>query len=190
MIFPEQISGFSRVEYLSVFVAILYSFAVAEFFFGWTRMLRNRESLTFSFNHIVFTVIYFWILLLNWYTLWMRIEFISRGFIFFIMTIIPITVNFLTVVFMFPDFEKVKDLKEYFEKNFNVIIILFAVYISMNVLSELYIGVYVLETIVMRVINASFMVLIATFNLKKLRIPLMIFLIIGILIGSYKLAFV
>ena len=172
MLFPEQVSGFSRVEYLSVFITLLYAFGVAEFFFGWTRMLRNRDSITFNFDHIVFTAIYFWILLLNWYTLWMRIEFISKGFIFFTITIIPILVNFLVSVFMFPDFDKVKNLKEYFEKNFNTIIILFAIYISMNVLIELYIEVYVLETVIMRVINASFMIIIVVFNLKKLRIIL------------------
>src|SRR4051812_10813211 len=125
MIFPDQVSGFSRVEYLSVFVALLYAFAVAEFFFGWTRMLRNRDSLIFSVDHLVFTGIYFWILLLNWYTLWMRIEFIAKGFVFFVISIIPIMVNFVAAVFIFPDLDKEKNLKEYFDKSFNTIIVLF-----------------------------------------------------------------
>jgi hypothetical protein len=190
MLFPEQVSGFSRVEYLSVFIALLYAFAVAEFFFGWTRMMRNRDTLTFSVDHIAFTIIYFWILLLNWYTLWMRIEYISKGFIFFTISIVPIMVNFMTAVFIFPDFDKVKNLKEYYDNNFNNIIILFAVYISMNVLIELYIGVYIWETILHRVINAALMLTIALLNLKKLRRPLLAFLILGILMGSIKLAFV
>ncbi|HVD97716.1 MAG TPA: hypothetical protein VNB90_05885 [Cytophagaceae bacterium] len=190
MLFPDQVSGFSRVEYLSVFIALLYAFAVAEFFFGWTRMLRNRDGLTFSVDHLVFTGIYFWILLLNWYTLWMRIEYISKGFVFFTISIIPIMVNFLTAVFIFPDFDKVKDLNEYFDKNFNTIMILFAVYITMNVLIELYIGVYIWETILHRVINALLMLTVAVFNLKKLRRPLMAFLIFGIVMGTVKLAFI
>jgi hypothetical protein len=190
MIFPEQVSGFSRVEYLSVFVALLYAFAVAEFFFGWTRMLRNRDSLKYSIDHLVFTGIYFWILLINWYTLWMRIEYISRGFVFFVISIIPIMVNFIVAVFIFPDFDKVKDLKEYFDKNFNLIIILFAIYILMNVAIELFIGVYIAETIIHRVINGTLMLTIALLNLRRLRRPMMAFLFIGLMIGSFKLAFV
>lgn len=153
-------------------------------------MLRNRDTLIFSIDHLVFTGIYFWLLLINWYALWMKIEYLSKGFVFFTISIIPIMVNFLAAVFMFPDFDKVKDLKEYFDKNFNIIIILFAVYISMNVVFELFAGVYIIETIVQRVVNASLMFIVALFNLKKLRRILMAFLIFGILVGSIKLAFV
>jgi hypothetical protein len=190
MHFPEQISGFSRVEYLSVFVALLYAFGVAEFFFGWTRMLRARDSMKFSVDHIVFTMIYFWILIINWYTLWMRIEFISKGFIFFVMSIVPIMVNFLTAVFLFPDFDKEKDMEAYFDKNFNITIITFAVYISMNVFIELFVGIEFNETMIIRLINATLGLTVAVFNFKKLRKPLLVFFALGILAGSIKLAYV
>ncbi len=190
MNFPTQIDGFSRVEYLSVFIALLYAFGVAEFFFGWTRMLRTRDSLKFSVDHIVFTGIYFWILIINWYTLWIRIGYISQGFYYFLLSIVPILVNFLTSVFLFPDFDKVKDLEEYFDKNFNIIIICFASYISLNVFIEIFFGIAFNETFVIRLVNAGLALIVVFFNLKKFRRPLLAFFIIGILMGSYKLAFV
>ncbi len=192
MNFPDQINGFSRVEYLSVFVALLYAFSVAEFFFGWSRMLRNRDSITFSADHLIFTGIYFWILIINWYTLWPRIVYLSEGFLYFIITILPVIIIFLTSVFLFPDFDKIKDLKEYFDKHFNTIIFLFTAFILSNVIISLSFGEVPItdETIIIRIINSTLMLTVAIFDLKRFRRPLLAFLILGLGIGSFKLAFV
>jgi hypothetical protein len=192
MNFPDQINGFSRVEYLSVFVALLYAFSVAEFFFGWSRMLRNRDSIKFSVDHLIFTGINFWILIINWYTLWPRIEYLNKGFLYFIVTILPVIIIFLTSVFIFPDFDKVKDLKEYFEKHFNTIILFFAAFIISNVVIGLSFGEFPIteETVIIRIINFTLMIIVAIFDLKRLRRPLLAFLILGLAMGTYKLAFV
>src|SRR5688500_8980495 len=103
--FPDQINGFSRVEYLSVFLALLYAFAIAEFLTGWGKMLRQRESITFSTHHLIWTFVFFWGLVLNWYILWLRIVFIDKGFLYFILMLLPIILVFFSTVFLFPDFE-------------------------------------------------------------------------------------
>jgi hypothetical protein len=190
--FPEQIHGFSRVEYLSVFVSLLYAFSVAEFFSGWSRMLRNRDSLIICPDHLTFTGIYFWILIINWYSLWPRIEFLNEGFLYFVLTLLPIVITYMASVFIFPDFDKIKDLNAYFDKNFNMIIYLATAFIWSNIIIGLFLGemAFLSKTVIIRIINGSLMLIVAYFNLKKLRRPLLIFLILGLLIGSIQMAFV
>lgn len=122
--FDSHVNGFARVEYLSVFVALLYAFAVAEYFVGWAKMLRNREEITFCPDHLSFTLIAFWILIINWYTLWSQIKYIDQGFFYFILTLVRIILTYLSSVFLFPDLDKHKDLKIYFDKNFKIITVL------------------------------------------------------------------
>jgi hypothetical protein len=40
MEFADSVSGFSRIEYLSVFKAMMYTVVVSEFFIGWKYLQR------------------------------------------------------------------------------------------------------------------------------------------------------
>ena len=53
---PYEIHGLTKVDYLTGFVSLLYAFSVSEFFIGWSKMLRNRQSIIFSTDHILFSM--------------------------------------------------------------------------------------------------------------------------------------
>ena len=189
--FPDQFGGYSRIEYLSVFISFLYALAISEFFAGWSRMLRNRSNLILSIDHIVYTILFFWILILNWYSLWGRMPFLGSGFLYFILIIVPIALSYFAAVLMFPDPDKESDLQNYFDRNFKII----GINLSFFILVNMFVGLWMKEeTLVIgtifKSVNATLIFVVAFFGLKKLRLLIAAIIGINLLIVSIRFAFI
>ena len=190
MKFLDEVLGYSRIEYLSVFISFLYAFIVAEFFTGWARMLRSRNSLNFSFSHTFYTILFFWILILNWYSLWTQMELLSKGFLYFILICIPITLAYFAAVLMFPDLDKTTNLDSYFHENFKAIGLTTSIFILLNLVIAIGVGsVEVLSaTTLIRSLIGLLILSISILNLRSLILPVGILIAIGLIIGSIKMA--
>jgi hypothetical protein len=123
--------------------------------------------------------------------LWPRVAYLNDGFLYLILTIIPILIVYVTSVFIFPDLEKVTDLEEYNNKAFNKMFYCCALYVSVNIFIGIGIGEYTLisKTVLLRLFNCLLMVSVAFFDLKKLIRPLMFWMALGLTIGSAEYAF-
>ena len=190
-IFPDQFNGYSRIEYLSVFISFLYALAISEFFVGWSRMVRNRSNLKFSTDHIIYTILFFWILIVNWYALWGRMPLLGSGFLYFILIIVPIALSYFAAVLMFPDLDKGADLQSYFDRNFKIIGINLSLFLLINTL----VGIWIKEDILFlatigRSVNAVLIFVVALFDLKKLRRVAAALMGLVLLIGSIRMAFI
>lgn len=135
-VIPNQFNGFSRIEYLSVFVALLYGFVVAEFFLGWSKMFRKREQILFSYEHIAWTTIFFFVIVLNYYTMWFRISYLEMGFFYYLLVFVPILIFYFAAIYLFPEFDGITelDLKSYFIKSNKSIIALMSLYFTLNLI--------------------------------------------------------
>lgn len=189
--FPDQFNGYSRIEFMSIFISFLYAFVISEFFVGWSRMIRNRDSIIFSLDQIAYSILFFWTLILNWWSLWVRMEFLGQGFYYFILIIIPIAMSYVVTVLLFPDLDKETDLNSYFDRNFRTIGISWAAF----VLTYLLVGILMHEKvggtiIFFRAFIGIFIFIIAFFNLKKLRRLCALIVFLLLLIGSLNIAFV
>src|SRR4051812_7211747 len=102
---PDQFNGFSRIEYLSVFVALLYGFVVAEYFLGWGKMFRKRESIIYSYEHIAWTIIFFLVIVMNYYSMWFRVAYLELGFFYYLLVFIPILIFYFASIYLFPEFD-------------------------------------------------------------------------------------
>ena len=168
---PEYIDGFSQVEYLSVFFAILFGVVAAEFFTGWGKMLRHRANTKMYWLHFLWTIFAFLTLIQNWYGIWPRTEYINDNFLYFLYSLVPMFVFHLITVALFPEVragEKV-DFKKYYDENSSLLLILFAVYFSLAVSSSF---IYpdkgdVLEQNFLRIGGVIFALSCAYFNKKR-----------------------
>ena len=191
LVFPDQFNGYTRIEYMSVFVSFLYALVVSEFFIGWTKMIKSRHKLLISVDHLIYSVLFFWILLLNWWSLWIRMSFLGNGFIYFVLIIIPLAFSYFVTTLMFPDLEKEPDMSTYFDRNFKIIGVGLSLFILINLLAGLVMGEEVGTMITMyRLFNSIFIFAVAIFNLKKLRRIYAFIMAAGLIIASKLVAFV
>jgi hypothetical protein len=187
---PMDFQGFSRVEYMTIFIALLYAFAVAEFFSGWSKMIRQRDQLTFSVEHIILSFVFFWLLMINWYALWFRIGHLDKGFIYLIISFLPIMIVYLASVFLFPDFERIKDLKLYYEQKIPIIFICIAIFVLGNLVIEYWLGLLQNnQTTYFRIFNPVLMIIAGIFKVKILRYIVLVLFAVGMIGGTVHFAF-
>ncbi len=132
----DQISLFSKVEYLVMFNAILYGIVASEFFIGWGRMSRNYKITKFHWVHLLWTVFAFGMLIDMWWVSWVRGEFITSDIGFFYSSlIIPLLFHLISVV-LFPILKgrKSVDFKLEFYKRKNILFTLFGLFLFSNLL--------------------------------------------------------
>lgn len=180
---PIEIGGFSQVEYLAVFITILFGVVASEFFMGWGNILRNRATNKPYWLHLTVTVFSFLTLIQNWYGIWPRTKYINENFLFFFYSMVPMLIFHLKTVALFPNADDSKhvDYKEYYKKNVRLLFILLAVYFALTISSSL---IYVdkgnvLVQNLLRCFGVIFSLVIAFFN-KKTWIQIL-FVIVGFL---------
>lgn len=135
---PEFIDGFSQVEYLTVFNAIIFGVIASEFFSGWGSMLRHRQTIKIDWLHIAWSLFAFLTLMQNWFGIWPRTQFINNHFIYFLWALIPMFLFHLISVIIFPSNKKIDatNFKEYFSKNAKTLYILFAIYLVSTIVGS------------------------------------------------------
>lgn len=135
---PSEIGGFSQVEYLAVFITILFGVVASEFFVGWGNMLRRREHSKPYWLHLILTSFSFLTLIQNWYGIWPRTYYINHNFLYFFYSMVPMLTFHLITVALFPsvDGDKKIDYKLYYEKNVRLLFILYAIYFTLTISSS------------------------------------------------------
>ncbi len=137
--FPDEINGFTFTEYLTIFISILFAFAIADFLVSVGKMIRERDRIQPYWEFNLWVVSLFIYFILVWYTYWMRLIFISDSFLMFVLTSIPPVIVFLMVTTFFPNMEGSNpiDLKAKFESSIHIVLKLLALYLLFTVCLEL-----------------------------------------------------
>lgn len=140
---PHEISGFSRIEYLSIFNAIIFGFIVAEFFMGWGNFMRYRSQIRFDFIPIIWSFLTFLVSILIWWGTWTNNEFIGVNIFYYYYSLVLPLILYLVCVFLFPKINETRyekdefDLKRYFEKQAPVISFLYGLLFTAMVLNAI-----------------------------------------------------
>ncbi len=138
--FPDIIKGYSKVEYLITFGAIIFGFVAAEYFNGWGQLWRNRKRVKFSWIYFAYTVIAFFVLVVVWWNFWLQSQYIEKSIIHFHLLLGYPVIYYLISVFLFPDFSSygLIDLSNFFfrqKKKFFLAVALFFVFDSFNAMA-------------------------------------------------------
>lgn len=135
---PEVIDGFTHTEYLTVFVAIIFGYVGAEYFVGWGSMIRNRVIIRIYWQHLMWTVFAFLVLIQNWWGIWPRTRVINDNIYYFLYSLVPIFLFHLISVVLFPNFvqHEKTDMKEYFYRNSRWFFALLSAYFVSTIISS------------------------------------------------------
>ncbi len=92
-------------EFIILFFSFIYTLALTHLLFAWTRMIRHRRELVFSWPHMLWMLIALVNLCANWISLWdfrtdgsLGLATIVGGFLFVI-------INYFVCALVSPDFE-------------------------------------------------------------------------------------
>jgi hypothetical protein len=95
----------SPFEFIIIFFAFVYSLALAHLLFAWTRMIRHRRQITFSWPHLLWMLVAMFLLAFDWLSTWdyrtfdkLSLVEISSGFLFAML-------NYFFCALVSPDFE-------------------------------------------------------------------------------------
>jgi hypothetical protein len=139
---PHEISGFSRIEYLSIFNAIIFGFIIAEFFMGWGNFMRYRSQIKFDFIPVFWSFLTFLVSILIWWGTWTNNEFIGVNIFYYYYSLVLPLLLYLVCVFLFPKINDAKytdeefDLECYFEKQAPVISFLYGLLFTAMILNS------------------------------------------------------
>ncbi|MDH5602693.1 MAG: hypothetical protein OEY51_02070 [Cyclobacteriaceae bacterium] len=117
---------FSQVEYLIVFISIIYGFVAAEYFYGWGGLLLKSYKNT-SLYYILWTVFEFVFMITLWWGSWIRSTGLTENITYFFLTLTTPLLLYLIGVITFPSRESVKsmDVHAYFLERFPKIAFLY-----------------------------------------------------------------
>jgi hypothetical protein len=95
----------SPFEFIIIFFAFVYSLALAHLLFAWTRMIRHRRQITFSWPHLLWMLVAMFLLAVDWLSTWdyrtfdkLSLVEIGSGFLF-------VMLNYFFCALVSPDFE-------------------------------------------------------------------------------------
>lgn len=92
-------------EFIIAFLSFIYALALTHLLFAWTRMIRHRRQLIFSWPHFLWMLVALGNLAANWISLWdfrqlpvLSLATIASGFLL-------VTINYFVCALASPDFE-------------------------------------------------------------------------------------
>jgi hypothetical protein len=138
----QQINGFSRIEYLAVFNAIIFGFIIAEFFMGWGNFMRYRSQIRFDSMPILWSFLTFLVSILIWWGTWTNNEFIGINIFYYYYSLVLPLLLYLVCVFLFPKINEGRsekddfNLKSYFEKQAPIISLLYGLLFTAMILNS------------------------------------------------------
>jgi hypothetical protein len=134
-------------EFIILFFSFIYTLALTHLLFAWTRMIRHRRQLTFSWPHFLWMLVALGNLAANWISLWdfrtaggLLLGTISAGFGF-------VVINYFVCALVSPDFEggETYDMKRFHECEgptyVGATLVLFVASITVNFLAGAELGV-------------------------------------------------
>lgn len=134
----ESIDGFSKVEYLITFYAILFGIVAFEYFQGWGLLLQFYNEIRIYWVHLLWSVFTFGMLVDIWWISWTRVSFVSINIGYFTISLLTPFLFYIGSVILFPDFDRKdnRDLKEYFYKVKKWFFLVFGMYFLINIVNS------------------------------------------------------
>jgi hypothetical protein len=126
--------SFSLTEYLTIFIAFIYGAIASRFFAGWGVMISKFDRITFSKEHLVWSLLLFGMLLDFWRGSWERERYITLNINYFLLSLVlPMSFFALTAV-LFPVIKNGEaiDLRSFYLSHKKMIFLLFGLTITLN----------------------------------------------------------
>ena len=104
-------------EFIILFFSFIYTLALTHLLFAWTRMIRHRRQLVFSWPHLLWMLVALGNLSVNWISLWdfrtdggLPLGIIATGFLFVI-------INYFVCALVSPDLDagETYDMRQFHE---------------------------------------------------------------------------
>jgi hypothetical protein len=131
-------------EFIIIFLAFIYSLALTHLLFAWTRMIRRRRQLVFSWPHLLWMLVGLFMLAVNWLSIWdfrslgnLSLAAISTEFLF-------VVLNYFYCALVSPDFEggETYDLKRFHECESPTYILVFLAIVALAIAENFATGAY------------------------------------------------
>ena len=132
----------SPFEFIIIFFAFVYSLALAHLLFAWTRMIRHRRQITFSWPHLLWMLVAMFLLAVDWLSTWdyqtfdkLSLVEISSGFLF-------VMLNYFFCALVSPDFEggETYDLKRFHSTEGRTYILVFVATVTIAIVENFLAG--------------------------------------------------
>jgi hypothetical protein len=189
----ESIKGFSHVEYLAIFLALVFAFVVAEFFEGWSNMLKKRDQYIPYWEHTSWSIVLFISLIINWFLVWPRLQHIDKSMVIFFLLLLPALVFKIAGDFVFPKLVDKIDLKLYLDKKTGVLFGILGFYAFLQIFIDFILQVEVLLYVTIFRIILMIWTLIVAFTghsgLRKSLLLVSVFMIIYVFFKGFQLLF-
>ena len=104
-------------EFIVAFLSFIYALALTHLLFAWTRMIRHRRQLVFSWPHLLWMLAAFSNLGANWLSLWDLRGITSLSIATITALFILVVTNYFVCALVSPDFEEGEtyDMKHFHE---------------------------------------------------------------------------
>jgi hypothetical protein len=109
-------NSLSKVEYLITFNAFIFGYVVSRFLSGWGKIISRWNKITFSYEHLAWSILGFGLLIDLWWLSWPRLIYIDRTpFSFYISLLSPFIMYLITSLY-FPNFadREINNLQKYY----------------------------------------------------------------------------
>ena len=129
---------FTQIEYLVIFIAILYGYATSVFFIGWGSLIREFKFKEVHWYHIGWTIFAFILLVDMWWSAWMKTSLVVRNIGYFYASIVqPLILYFLGISLFLVLLDKKDRVRENFKLASPIIFGLFGLLMLSNILVSL-----------------------------------------------------
>jgi hypothetical protein len=134
----EAHSLFSAAEYLTTFTTFIYGYVATQFLSGWSSIITHRKGITVSKEHLLWTILTFFLLIDIWWTSWRKAEDIANDNLLFYSTLITPFIFYFLSHLLFPDLDELlsHNLRTYLTPAFRKIMIAMVFLLISFVLSD------------------------------------------------------
>jgi hypothetical protein len=129
---------FSQAEYLTTFTTFIYGYVATRFLSGWSSMITHRRSIALSKEHLLWTILTFFLLIDIWWTSWRKTATVADDNLIFYSTLITPFIFYLLSHFLFPDLNHLlgKNLKTFLTPAFRKIMVVMALLLLSFLLND------------------------------------------------------
>jgi hypothetical protein len=181
------LSSFSKLEYLTIFGTFVYGYVATQSLLGWGTMISHRKTITFSTEHLTWTILTFMLLIDVWWGSWLKGFFISKHRFYFYLSLISPLIFYILSILQFPPLDKPdnRNLHQYFDRvkrlNFIVfVLLLLSFYLNDFFLQSAPLSDHIINSIVVLITIAALLIKNRKFS-RIILIPGAVILILHII---------
>jgi hypothetical protein len=129
-------------EFIIIFFAFVYSLALAHLLFAWTRMIRHRRQLTFSWPHLLWMLVAMFLLAVDWLSTWDYRTFGKLSLLEISSVFLFVMLNYFFCALVSPDFEggETFDLKRFHDAEGRTYILVFLATVTIAIVENFLAG--------------------------------------------------